>query len=62
MHLSPPPVAYAAVCSKVVVLVALTVFLMSCDSQCSVALPHSAVGCLQCMIVVLPFCKQYVPR
>ena len=23
---------------------ALTVFLMSCDSQCSVALPHGAVG------------------
>ena len=22
----------------------LTVFLMSCDSQCSVALPHGAVG------------------
>ena len=32
----------------------LTVFLMSCDSQCSVPLPHVAWVGLRCVIVVYP--------
>ena len=37
---------------------------MSCDSACSVALPHDAMGCSAYVIVVLPdhthllFCKR----
>ena len=31
----------------------LTVFLMSCDSQCSVALPHGAVGWLWYFLIIL---------
>ena len=33
---------------------ALTVFLMSCDMQCSVALPHGAVGWSAVWGVVFP--------
>ena len=31
----------------------LIVFLMFCDSQCSVVLPNGTMGGLQCVIVVL---------
>ena len=33
---------------------ALIVFLVSCDCFCSVTLPHGALGCLHCVIVVFP--------
>ena len=32
----------------------LTVFLMSCDWQCSVVLPHGAVVGLRCVTVLCP--------
>ena len=35
-------------------LYTLTVFLMLCDSQHSVVLPHGSVSWLQCVVVVFP--------
>ena len=39
---------------------AIIVLQMYCYYKCSMALPHGAVGCLQCVIVVLlTFCILY---
>ena len=39
---------------RVIWLLSLTVVLMYCDSQCSVALPHDAMVGMWCVIVVFP--------